>query len=334
MTDFVNRTSLKNGTDMFVSVYKFSSTDSKVIDDSLFLKKDFHNCYLSGTGSLAVYKKSVTSEQSTGEPIVEYVNTFTKSKVIVSSGIQPIVLDPTVSNQKYFFSPNSKWILYKKIENSVPIYSILYNTFHHIEFKNYYSQPDNKNTSMALINKYCKEVQNVDDACKCFNFDDNPACLYNLIGKNDTDFLKSKTDTGSRTTYGKLASNCACMNQRCVLFKSRADSTTFIPEYIKTDKNNCIGDYTTVFCNSVIEAGGNISTSNKLNLNQTCSASGINLPNGSPPTTPPTTPPGTSQDNIFGINKNYVYIGGGVLLLLLIGGGILLKKKKGLESKE
>ena len=110
MTEFINRLSLKNGNDMFISVYNFSSTDSKLIDDSLFLKKDFHNCYLSGTGSLAVYKKSVTSEQSTGDPIVEYVNAFTKSKVVVNSGIQPIVLDPTISNQKYFFSPNSKWI--------------------------------------------------------------------------------------------------------------------------------------------------------------------------------------------------------------------------------
>ena len=36
MTEFINRLSLKNGNDMFISVYNFSSTDSKLIDDSLF----------------------------------------------------------------------------------------------------------------------------------------------------------------------------------------------------------------------------------------------------------------------------------------------------------
>jgi hypothetical protein len=168
--DFVNRLLSKSGPDMFITVYTFTSSDSKSIDDALFLKKDFYNCYLSGNGSLSVYRKSVSSNTSTGEPIVNYVSKLTNINININSGIQPIVLDPLISNQNYFFSPDSKWILYKKIVNNVPIYSILYNTFHHVEFKNYYSQSQNKDSSLTLFNKYCKEVKNIDDACKCFNF--------------------------------------------------------------------------------------------------------------------------------------------------------------------
>ena len=278
MSVFVNRLLSKTGKDMFVQIYSFNATNSKFIDDALFLKKDFYNCYLSNDGSFVIYNKNIATNASSEKTTIEYINKLTKKPVIVSSGIKPLSLNLSVPNQKYFFSLNSKWILYRDPSSPV-IYSILYNTIHFVDFKNYYSISGNESSSTILFNKYCKEVSNLDDACACFNFDDNPACLYDLLGKTDTDALKSKKDTASLQLYNTLSSGCACVNQKCTVFnKQNADSKSFIPFYINKNMNNCNQDFILTYCNSSITAGRDLSAEGKVSVNQACSASGVNLP--------------------------------------------------------
>ena len=134
MSVFINRLAQKTGKDMFIKIYSFNTENSKFIDDALFLKKNIYNCYLSNDGSFVIYSKNIATNASETKSNVEYINNFTKKPVIINSGLKPLSLNLSVPNQKYFFSPNSKWLLYKDISNNVIIYSILYNTFQFIGF--------------------------------------------------------------------------------------------------------------------------------------------------------------------------------------------------------
>ena len=360
MSEFINRLMSNTGKDMFITIFKFNIDKSRKIDDALFLKKDFFNCYLSNDGSFVIYKKNITNDISTEKEGTEYINTFTNKPVSINSGLKPL---DSQSNQKYFFSPNSKWILYKESINENIIYYILLNTFHFRNFKDYYNITGNESTVLGLFNKYCKEVNNMDNACYCMNFNDNPVCLYDLLGKVDTDKLKNSTDVANKQIYGTLSTNCPCINQKCTIFKTQnADSNTFIPEYIKTQKNNCQGDFILSYCNSAISAGGNLSTSGKVSVNQTCSAQGITIPTDTPAssitplppsstptsttpssttpssTTPTSTTPSSTTPSSQGTtNQNFlekltniqkIFIGISIFLLLLIIGLLIYKNSK------
>ena len=278
MSIFVNLLLNKTGKDMFVKIYTFTNEKSTSINDALFLKKTLYNCYLSNDGSFVIYNKNIGTGSSGTKTDVEYINTFTKKPVLINSGLPPLSLNIKVIDQKYFFSPNSKWILYKNVSNNVISYYILYNTFQFIDFKNYYSVNGNESTSINLFKKYCKEVNNLDDGCLCFNFDDNPACLYDLIGQTDTDTLKNKIDTASKQFYNTLSSGCPCVNQNCSKFsKQNADSATFIPYYIQKNLNNCNQDFILSYCNSSITAGRDLTSEGKVTVNQACSAQGATI---------------------------------------------------------
>ena len=281
MSIFVNRLLNNTGKDIFVKIYTFTNENSTFINDALFLKKTLYNCYLSNDGSFVIYNKNIANNSSGTKTNVEYINAFTKKPVLINSGLPPLSLNIKVIDQKYFFSPNSKWILYKNVSNNLISYYILYNTFQFIDFKNYYSVSGKESASINLFKKYCKEVNNLDNGCLCFNFDDNPACLYDLIGQIDTDTLKNKQDTASKQFYNTLSSGCPCINHKCSIFsKQDADSSTFIPYYIQKNLNNCNQDFVLSYCNSSITAGRDLTSEGKVTVNQACSAQGATIAGG------------------------------------------------------
>lgn len=324
----------------FLVVKTFTSEQSEKIKDYLNPSKKDLEVYFSREGSLLLRDKTFDTDIKTDS----YINPLTNIPVTVISGAKKIKLKSANDKQAYFTSTYNLWLLYYDKTSQDAKITLYYNPFHRPEFTNYYKkEPYN---SVRVFKQYCDIVgKDADQFCTCListSDNKNDFCVNDYFGDdiNLVDAIKG----ASKEAYNRLEGNCPCLNSTCnPSYKSALLPDSFIPTYLTDSLQNCVQDLTITICNSQVSSGGNLDTQ-KVAIQQSCSAETSTTTGGkqssaepttpAPPTAPvtptvavtPTTPvtpplPSNTEDGSFFDKYKYYIIAAVIVLIILLGIG-------------
>lgn len=276
----------------------------KILNDNNFTANSFITvCVLTREQNAKLFEvmKTLTTEKATSQPQVFFsnygnigiynpvttewtlkvLNPFSKNNDL-STTDDPLVLDKLLTyvdngkkKQQFFLSNNSLWILYDKSQSKeAGEYRILYNSIYRNAMYKYYKDNPTTNKAFSIFSKYCKAIDNVDDACKCMN-DSNDTCMKTLVNYDETLYNAFKNNIN---LYNNTQPNCQCYNPYC---KKKIDSSLIRNTYPADDFRCPLTTSQVSICNVIFDAQtqGSISVGN-LTTNFNCQNVANNIRQG------------------------------------------------------